>query len=68
VTGVQTCALPICEEAMIIKCKTLAGLGKHGLATNVYKKFVTDYKSLYDEAFPKSLNQILDEKVPYYFM
>jgi hypothetical protein len=58
----------VSEEAMIIKCKTLAGLGKHGLATNVYKKFVTDYKSLYDEAFPKSFNQILEEKVPYYFM
>ncbi|MEX0983026.1 MAG: kelch repeat-containing protein [Bacteroidales bacterium] len=57
----------VSEEAMIIKCKTLAGLGKHGLATNAYKKFVNDYKSLYNEDFPKSLNQILEEKVPYYF-
>ena len=49
------------EEAMIIKCKTLAGLGKHGLAKTAFQKFIKDYKSLYDEDFPKSFNQVLEE-------
>lgn len=49
------------EEAMIIKCKTLAGLGKHGLAKTAFQKFIKDYKSLYDEEFTKSFNQVLEE-------
>lgn len=49
------------EEAMNIKCKILAGLGKHGMAKTVYQNFIKDYKNLYDEDFGKSFNQILEE-------
>jgi hypothetical protein len=51
------------EEAMIVKCKTFAQIGKHSLAKAAYHNFAKEYHHLYNEAFPKSFNQILEEDV-----
>jgi two-component SAPR family response regulator len=48
------------EESMILKCRTLAKLGKHSLAKNAYTKFCNEYKTLYDEAYLKNFNEIIE--------
>lgn len=48
------------EEAMILQCRTLFKLGKHSLAKKFYAKFVKEYKTLYDEEYKRSFNEILD--------
>ncbi len=52
------------EEAMIIKCNTLARIGKHSLAKTTYHNFEKEYLHLYDEKYPKSFNQVLDQRFP----
>lgn len=49
------------EEAMIIKCKALAHLGKHSQSKNTYESFCKEYKLLYDDDFDKSFNEILSQ-------
>ncbi|WP_316813866.1 galactose oxidase [Pedobacter heparinus] len=47
------------EEAMVIKCKALAHLGKHSQSKNTYENFCKEYKLLYGDDFEKSFNDIL---------
>ncbi len=49
------------EEAMILKCRLLVKLGKHSLAKNTYVIFIKEYKTLYDEDYSHSFNQIIRE-------
>jgi two-component SAPR family response regulator len=47
------------EEAIAIKCKALAKLGKHSLAKEIFAKFSKDYTTLYDEPYNHSFTDIL---------
>lgn len=47
------------EEAMILKCKVLTFLRKHGLASNTYTKFCKDYKTLYNQHYEKSFWEVI---------
>lgn len=51
---------PVHEEAMIIKCKALAHIGKHSLAKNTFENFNKEYKVIYGEAFNRDFNSILE--------
>ena len=51
---------PVNEEAMIIKCKALAHIGKHSLAKNTFENFNKEYKVIYGEAFNRDFNSILE--------
>jgi two-component SAPR family response regulator len=46
------------EEAMIIKCKALATLGKHSLARHTFENFSKEYKNLYGEEFKKGFHAV----------
>lgn len=48
------------EEAMVIKCRALAYLGKHSLAKNTFDNFTKEYKLIYGEEFNKDLQAILE--------
>jgi hypothetical protein len=50
---------PVSEEAMVIKCKALSSLGKHSLAKKVFDAFIKEYRSIYNEEFNKTFNQIV---------
>jgi DNA-binding SARP family transcriptional activator len=47
------------EEAMIIKCKSLAHLGKHSLAKSAFEIFLKEFKNLYGEEFKKNFHTVL---------
>ncbi|MNJ95607.1 hypothetical protein D3C87_133200 [compost metagenome] len=47
------------EEAMVIKCKALAHLGKHSQSKNTYENFCKEYKLLYGDDFDRSFNDVL---------
>lgn len=49
------------EEAMLIKCKNLVALGKHGLAKNSYVRFVKEYEILYGEKYPASFTDVISD-------
>jgi DNA-binding SARP family transcriptional activator len=49
------------EEAMVIKCRALAHLGKHSQSKNTYENFCKEYKLLYGDDFDKSFNDILSD-------
>ncbi|MEN8155523.1 MAG: hypothetical protein ABFS10_01110 [Bacteroidota bacterium] len=49
------------EEAMTIKCKILASMGKHSLANDAFTIFTKEYKTLYAENFPKTFNQVIED-------
>jgi len=51
---------PVNEEAMILKCKALAHIGKHSLAKNTFESFNKEYKIIYGEAFDRDFNSILE--------
>lgn len=48
------------EEAIILKCKSLALLGRHTLAKSAFDKFVKEYKLIYGEDFDKSFRAIMN--------
>ncbi|MDQ6478855.1 galactose oxidase [Dyadobacter sp. LHD-138] len=50
---------PVNEEAMIIKCKALAHLGKHSLAKTTYENFAREYNRIYGEDFQKDMPEVL---------
>ncbi len=50
---------PVNEEAMVIKCKALAHLGKHSLAKDTFEHFKREYKNIYGENFTKDFAEIL---------
>ena len=49
------------EDAMIIKCKALAQLGKHSLARNTFASFQKEYKHLYGQDFERDFHSVLQE-------
>ncbi len=51
---------PVNEEAMVIKCKALSGLGKHSLAKNTFENFIKEYKMIYGEEFKKDFHSVLE--------
>ena len=51
---------PVNEDAIILKCKALALMGKHTLAKNTFEKFVRDYKAIYGEDYEQSFSTIID--------
>ncbi|MES2418421.1 MAG: galactose oxidase [Bacteroidota bacterium] len=48
------------EEAMILKCKSLALLGRHTLAKSTFEKFIKEYQLIYGEDFDKSFRTIMN--------
>ena len=50
---------PVNEEAMIIKCKALAHLGKHSLARSTYENFAREYSRIYGEEFQMNMPEVL---------
>jgi two-component SAPR family response regulator len=49
------------EEAIAIKCRALALLGKHSLAKEIFAKFTRDYLILYDEPYERSFTDLIKE-------
>jgi len=47
------------EEAMSIKCKALAHLGKHSLAKTTFENFTREYSRIYGEDFQKDMPEVL---------
>lgn len=54
---------PVNEEAMIIKCKALAYLGKHSLAKEAFENFCREYKAIYGKDFQQDFNSILEQSL-----
>ncbi|WP_353718116.1 galactose oxidase [Dyadobacter sp. 676] len=50
---------PVNEEAMILKCKALAHLGKHSLAKTTFENFAREYNRIYGEDFRKDMPEVL---------
>lgn len=50
---------PANEEAMILKCKSFAWLGKHSLAKSTFESFAREYNNIYGEIFRRELADIL---------
>jgi two-component SAPR family response regulator len=50
---------PVNEEAMTIKCKALALLGKHSLAKTTFENFAREYSLIYGEEFQKDMPEVL---------
>ncbi|MCE7064630.1 galactose oxidase [Dyadobacter sp. CY326] len=50
---------PVNEEAMTIKCKALALLGKHSLAKTTFENFAREYSRIYGEEFRKDMPEVL---------
>ncbi|MBS1603384.1 MAG: galactose oxidase [Bacteroidetes bacterium] len=48
------------EEAIAIKCKALALMGKHSLAKTAFDTFVRQYKTIYGEDFGKDFQQVVE--------
>ncbi len=55
------CFDPVNEEAMTMKCKALACLGKHSLARSSFESFVKEYKVIYGEDFNWDFNEVLNK-------
>ncbi len=47
------------EDALRIKCKSLAYIGRHSLAKNAYEHFLKDYQKMYGEPFSISFNELV---------
>ncbi|QRR01426.1 galactose oxidase [Dyadobacter sandarakinus] len=50
---------PVNEEAMTLKCKALAHLGKHSLAKSTYENFAREYSRIYAEEFRKDMPEVM---------
>jgi two-component SAPR family response regulator len=50
---------PVSEEAMLLKCKTLNHIGKNTMARSAYEKFCRDYRSLFDNDYPKAFEAVV---------
>jgi DNA-binding SARP family transcriptional activator len=48
------------EDAMVIKCKSLAQIGKHSLAKSTFEHFNKEFKQLYGEKFSKEFHAIIE--------
>jgi len=47
------------EEAMILKCKALTLMGKHSLASHTFSKFCKDFKTLYNQSYNQSFEEVI---------
>lgn len=47
------------EDALRYKCKSLIVLKRHSLASELFTKFIRDYKEIYQEEFRQSFNEII---------
>lgn len=47
------------EDALTLKCRSLAFLGRHTIARNVFQQFFTKYREIYGEDFKKSFTDIV---------
>lgn len=54
---------PANEEAMVLKCKSFALLGKHSLAKSTFESFAREYSNIYGENFRRELGDILKSEV-----
>lgn len=54
---------PANEEAMVLKCKSFALLGKHSLAKSTFESFTREYNNIYGEDFRRELTDILKSEV-----
>lgn len=52
---------PVHEEAMTIKCKALACMGNHSLATQTFENFCNEYRQIYGEEFGKDYRMVLSQ-------
>lgn len=52
---------PVNEEAMTLKCKALAFLGKHSLAKSSFENFAKEYRQIYGEDFTIDFNEVLNK-------
>jgi DNA-binding SARP family transcriptional activator len=50
------------EEAISVKCKALAALGKHSLAKEIFAKFCKEYMILYDEPYKWSFTDLIKDQ------
>ncbi|HEX2532453.1 MAG TPA: hypothetical protein VHK69_01890, partial [Chitinophagaceae bacterium] len=50
---------PVNEEAMRIKCRAYAYLGKHSLAKSTFENFTREYRAIYGEDFNRDLQEVL---------
>ncbi|TLV02173.1 galactose oxidase [Dyadobacter luticola] len=50
---------PVNEEAMTLKCKALAHLGKHSMAKATLENFAREYSRIYGEEFNKDMPEVL---------
>ncbi|WP_431210369.1 hypothetical protein ACQ86N_30705 [Puia sp. P3] len=48
------------EEAIAIKCKALATMGKHSLAKTAFDTFTRQYKTIYGEDFGRDFQQVVE--------
>jgi DNA-binding SARP family transcriptional activator len=51
---------PANEDAITLKCKTLAHVGKHSLAKAAFDGFIQKYKLIYGEEFGKNFQEVLE--------
>jgi two-component SAPR family response regulator len=51
---------PANEDAITLKCKTLAYVGKHSLAKAAFDGFIQKYKLIYGEEFGKNFQEVLE--------
>jgi len=51
---------PVNEDAIILKCKSLALLGRHTLAKSAFEKFTKEYNLIYGEDFSRSFRLIMN--------
>ncbi|MEQ9286134.1 MAG: kelch repeat-containing protein [Cyclobacteriaceae bacterium] len=52
---------PINEDALNLQCQALVKLGKHSLAEKTYKRFIKEYKTIYDEDYSISMGELIKD-------
>lgn len=50
---------PINEQALSIKCKALAAIGRHSLAQSTYQHYCKEYQKMYGEPFERGFSDIV---------
>jgi DNA-binding SARP family transcriptional activator len=50
---------PLCEEAIVFKCRALVALRQHASAKAIYNSFAREYEAIYGETFEKEYHALL---------
>lgn len=50
---------PLCEEAVMFKCKALVATKQHASARAIYNSFIKEYAATYGETFEKEYQELL---------